>query len=234
MIAKKSSKADLERKRFAFFQIGMIVAGSLTLAAFEYTTVQTEKQKVAIVEEDSGVQIWVPALIDPVQEDRPEPQQSRVQQSSVVMKPIDEVTIVKAPLNPNLTYTDTKVIITEPCTDCIETGITIEGEDEPLFVSEVDPQYPGGFKAMFDFISKNVSYPEMAREMGVQGTVQVHFVVNRDGSITDVKTDSKVNKDLENEAMRVVGMMPNWIPGEQAGKPVRVHYTIPINFVIKK
>ena len=87
---------------------------------------------------------------------------------------------------------------------------------------------------MMKFIQSTVNYPEMPREMGIQGVVNVHFVVNKDGSISNVRTDSQLHKDLEKEAMRVISMMPNWKPGEQAGKHVSVHYTVPINFVIKE
>ncbi|MBI3136596.1 MAG: energy transducer TonB [Bacteroidetes bacterium] len=233
MIAKKSSKADLERKRFAFFQIGLIVAGSLTLAAFEYSSVHTETKKVAIQDDGPSTIIFDPSLYEDQVEERPEPQHSQQQQAPVVMIPIDEVSIVTKPVDPNLKYTGQTIFVTDPCTDCIGTATIIE-EDEPLWVSEVDPEFPGGFKAMYEFISSNVKYPDLAAEMGAQGTVQVHFIVNRDGSISDVTTDSRMNKDLEKEAMRVISMMPNWKPGEQAGKPVRVHYTVPINFIIQK
>ena len=105
--------------------------------------------------------------------------------------------------------------------------------DEPIqdFV-EVDPAFPGGEAAMIKFIQQNVVYPELSREMGEQGTVYVQFVVNSDGSIQDVVVLKGVSEQLNKEAVRVVKKMPNWSPGEQAGKKVRVRYQIPIKFTI--
>lgn len=98
--------------------------------------------------------------------------------------------------------------------------------------AEVDPQFPGGDDAMAQFIQANVVYPEKSREMGEQGTVYVQFVVNADGSISDVIVLKGVSDLLDAEAMRVIKLMPNWKPGFQNGKPVRVRYQIPIAFTI--
>lgn len=104
---------------------------------------------------------------------------------------------------------------------------------EPIVdFAEVEPQYPGGDSAMVNFIRDNVTYPEESREMGEQGTVYVQFVVNTDGSISEVEVIRGVSQLLDEEAMRVIKLMPNWIPGMQQGKPVRVRYRIPIKFSI--
>lgn len=230
MIAKKSKKADLERKRFAFFQIGLVVAGSITLAAFEYTSASVEKKRVTQIMDD-GLPMFIPEpVFDPL--DRPQPQEQH--QSSVQTTPESEVTIVNSPLNPNAVFTNTTVVVTEPCDDCDVIGDLVD--DTPkngiIDVAEVDPQFPGGFKAMNEFIASHIDYPQLPFEMGVQGIVYVQFVVNTDGSIVQVKSQNKLHPDLEAEAERVVRLMPKWIPGEQAGKKVRVRYTVPINYVI--
>lgn len=98
--------------------------------------------------------------------------------------------------------------------------------------AEVEPEFPGGEDAMIKFIQANVVYPEKSREMGEQGTVYVQFVVNTDGSITDIVILKGVSELLDEEAMRVIKLMPNWKPGVQNGKPVRVRYQIPIKFAI--
>lgn len=104
---------------------------------------------------------------------------------------------------------------------------------EPIVeLAEVEPQYPGGEEAMIKFIQNNVVYPELSKELGEQGTVYVQFIVNRDGSISGVMVIRGVSDLLDAEAMRVIKLMPNWIPGMQKGKTVRVRYTIPINFQI--
>ena len=121
----------------------------------------------------------------------------------------------------------TKVTITRPCTpfSSATTGYLIFFD-----VVEEMPQFPGGPSALFEYLSKNIKYPVVAEENGVQGRVIVTFVVERDGSITDVKVVKSVDPSLDKEAQRVVKSMPHWIPGKQNGSAVRVKYTVPVTF----
>ena len=93
------------------------------------------------------------------------------------------------------------------------------------------PEFPnGGMAGLMSFISKNLKYPTICQESGVQGKVIVLFVVEKDGSTTDFRIVRSVDKYLDKEALRVLSSMPKWIPGKQKGVPVRVKYTVPINF----
>ena len=105
-----------------------------------------------------------------------------------------------------------------------------EEETKVFDVVEQMPQFPGGQQALFEYLSKNIKYPVIAEENGVQGRVIVTFVVERDGSITDVKVVKSVDPSLDKEAQRVVKAMPHWIPGKQNGSAVRVKYTVPVTF----
>ena len=105
-----------------------------------------------------------------------------------------------------------------------------EEETKVFDVVEQMPQFPGGQQALFEYLSKNIKYPVIAEENGVQGRVIVTFVVERDGSITDVKVVKSVDPSLDKEAQRVVKAMPHWIPGKQNGSAVRVKYTVPATF----
>ena len=105
-----------------------------------------------------------------------------------------------------------------------------EEETKVFDVVEQMPQFPGGPNALFEYLSKNIKYPVVAEENGIQGRVIVTFVVERDGSITDVKVAKSVDPSLDKEAMRVVKSMPHWIPGMQNGSAVRVKYTVPVTF----
>ena len=105
-----------------------------------------------------------------------------------------------------------------------------EEETKVFDVVEEMPQFPGGPNALFEYLSKNIKYPVVAEENGVQGRVIVTFVVERDGSITDVKVVKSVDPSLDKEAQRVVKGMPHWIPGKQNGSAVRVKYTVPVTF----
>ena len=98
-------------------------------------------------------------------------------------------------------------------------------------VTETMPEFPGGMQEMMRFINENIVYPVEAAQKGIQGRAICQFVVEKDGSISNVVViRSSGDRDLDNEAIRVVQSMPQWKPGKQRGVPVRVKYTIPINF----
>ena len=97
-------------------------------------------------------------------------------------------------------------------------------------VVEVMPQFPGGQIAMLQYLMKNIKYPEQAMKEGIQGRVTVRFIVEKDGSISDVKPVLSVHPLLNKEAVRVVKSMPKWSPGKQNGKPVRVRFIVPVMF----
>ena len=118
--------------------------------------------------------------------------------------------------------------------------VTVEGEveapaqespaDDAFDVVEQMPEYPGGPKALMEFLNNNVQYPAEAEKAGIQGRVIATFVVEKDGSISNAKVAKSVDPLLDAEALRVIGAMPNWKPGMQNGKVVRVKYTVPLSF----
>ena len=119
-----------------------------------------------------------------------------------------------------------KEVIAEPEPPKVE-------ETKVFDVVEEMPQFPGGQAALLEYLAKNIKYPVVAEENGVQGRVIVTFVVERDGSITDVKVVKSVDPSLDKEAARVVKSMPHWIPGKQNGSAVRVKYTVPVTFKLQ-
>ena len=105
-----------------------------------------------------------------------------------------------------------------------------EEENKVFDVVEQMPSFPGGPSALMAYLSSHVKYPAVAEENGIQGRVTVQFVVEKDGSVTDVKTMKSVDPSLDREAERVVRSMPKWIPGKQNGSAVRVKYFVPVVF----
>ena len=106
-----------------------------------------------------------------------------------------------------------------------------EPEPEKVFdMVEQMPTFPGGQQELMSYLGKNIKYPTIAQENGTQGRVIIQFVVERDGSITDVRVARGVDPYLDKEAVRVVKSMPKWIPGKQNGKAVRVKFTVPVMF----
>lgn len=107
-------------------------------------------------------------------------------------------------------------------------------EDNKIFeVVEQNPTFPGGTAALMSWLSQNIKYPVIAAENGVKGRVIVQFVVEKDGSITDVVVAKSVDPSLDKEATRVIKNMPHWIPGRQNGSPVRVRFTVPVTFTLQ-
>lgn len=106
----------------------------------------------------------------------------------------------------------------------------IEQIEEAFTVVEVMPEYPGGMDSLVAFLGNNIKYPQSAKDAGVEGTVYVNFIVEKDGSVSSAKTTRSVSENCDTEAIRVVSSMPDWIPGMQNNKTVRVSFNLPISF----
>jgi TonB family protein len=132
----------------------------------------------------------------------------------------------------NKTFPKTKVVYLGKGEDDQddEDAPTVDVEEPIADFAEVEPSFIGGMDNMISFIVLNINYPQKSREMGDQGNVYVKFIVDKDGSITDVAIRRGRTKLLDREAARVIQLMPKWIPGEQLNEPVRVNFTIPISF----
>jgi TonB family protein len=108
-------------------------------------------------------------------------------------------------------------------------------DEEPVYtVVEVMPKFKGGNKALYTYLGNNIKYPDVAKKEGIEGTVYVTYVVEKDGSVSHVKILRGVHESLDKEAIRVVKEMPEWEPGKQKGKPVRVQYSLPIKYTLAK
>lgn len=106
-------------------------------------------------------------------------------------------------------------------------------EEEVFSIVEVMPEFPGGMPKLSEYLSQNIVYPDEAQKAGIQGKVFVSFVIEKDGSASNVKLIRGIGGGCDEEAIRVVQAMPRWKPGTQRGKPVRVSYSLPVNFTLK-
>ena len=226
MDVKKSPKASLEDKKMLFVMMGLVMVLSLLYIGFEWTdrevTVYAATDTSLLAEEEIEVVQTAQELPPPP----PPPAPEIVEILNVVE---DNVEVASVEIN---TEDDKNkvVVVSAPVTSApIE-----EEEDQVIFqVVEKMPSFPGGDAALFKFLGENVKYPVIAQENGVQGRVICQFVVNRDGSIVDVEVVRSVDASLDKEAIRVIKSMPKWSPGQQRGKPVRVKYTLPVNFKLQ-
>ena len=227
MEIKKSPKADLEPKKVIFTQIGLVVALSLVLIAFEWTTTDVAVSSMQMAEDVAAEEEIIP--ITRQEEVKPPPPPPPPKVSDVLnivdddVELDDELVLLDTESNENITVDYKAVEVQEE-----------EEADAPVFfIVEEMPVFPGGEEALRKYIAQSVKYPAIAQENGIQGRVFVAFVVNTKGEVTDVKIARGVDPNLDKEAIRVVNSMPKWSPGKQRGKAVKVSYTVPINFVLQ-
>ena len=137
-------------------------------------------------------------------------------------------------LLPLMGFSTTKIIVRQDTV--IPTNIDGNENDTTFLICVIEhkPEFKGGIGGLMKWIAEHTNYPKEAKKKGITGKVFVQFVIERDGSVSNVKLARKVNPLLDEEAVRVIKMMPKWKPGKQRGKPVRVMYQIPINFVLDK
>ena len=182
---------------------------------------EPEVEKIEVEKVKSSVAFTVPEIKkdSEVKEDQEMKSQEELQETNTAIGAFD----VKGDDDAAGEVLKVKETIAEPEPPKVE-------ETKVFDVVEEMPQFPGGSSALFEYLSKNIKYPVVAEENGVQGRVVVTFVVERDGSITDVKVVKSVDPSLDKEAQRVVKSMPHWIPGKPNGSAVRVKYTVPVTF----
>jgi protein TonB len=228
MEVKKSSKADLENKRNLFLMLGLVIALGVVLAAFEYKVAPKKVESLGQVEMQAVEEEIIPITREQELPPPPPPPPQVVEVLNIVD---DDVEIEDELMIEESDVTDDMVIDVAPVISTVEEE---EEEDtQVFFIVEDMPEFPGGEVALRQFIANAIKYPVIAQENGIQGRVYVTFVVNTDGSITDARIARGVDPSLDKEALRVVNTLPNWKPGKQRGKPVRVSYTVPINFVLQ-
>ena len=223
MQLKKSPKASLEDKKFTYVLIGLVIVLSICYVAFEWTEKEVTKYEVTdtdfFFEEEIDIQ-------QTSQETPPPPPPPAVQEVEVLNVVEDDVETESIEINTE-DDKDVEVVIAPP----VEAPVEEEEEEVVFMVVESMPEFPGGQQALFKYLAENVKYPVIAQENGIQGRVICQFVVNKDGSIVDVvAVRSSGEPSLDKEAIRVIQSMPKWKPGKQRGKPVRVKYTVPVNF----
>lgn len=221
MELKKSKEANLENKVWVFRFLGLIMIASIVLMAFTFKV--ADPDDYVAQNEDDGMGEELVFDLEIPEEEPPEVEEQEVPPPIIedVVEVEDDVEIEEMDFDDALDIEEPPPMYDEPD----------EIEEEPVIdFAEVEPEFPGGEGAMMQWIQENIEYPQLAVEMGEQGIVYVQFVVNKDGSIEQVKVMRGVSDSLDDEAKRVVRKMPKWKPGEQAGKKVRVRYTLPIHF----
>lgn len=228
MEIKKSPNADLESKKLTFRLIGLVLTLLIIWRVFEYRsydkqTIDNLQTTVEVIEEEM---VEITKQEQPkVQPPQPKPQVTQIQVVEDDVEVEDEIDI-NAEVDQNEVIEEYEFTPPE-----IEEEEIVEAE---IFkVVEEMPEFPGGAAKMLEYIQKNIKYPMMARESDIQGRVFVSFVVEPDGSISNVGILRGIGGGCDEEALRVVQSMPKWKPGKQRGSAVRCSFTVPIIFKLQ-
>ena len=221
MEVKKNSEVDGDKVKSSMTLIGLSYVAALTLAVFTFGQVNIEEEENKHAEKDVNT---TPESQDPKTPPPPPPP--------------EEVEIQIAPEPPE------EIIIKENIEEEPPPAVTPPAPPPPVAVVEevvapivdfpdVEAGFPGGQAAMMKWINDNIKYPQTSIEMNEQGRVFLSFVVETNGSISNVKIERGISIDLDREAKRVIKKMPNWVPGESAGRAVRARCRLPINFQLQ-
>lgn len=226
MELKKSPKADLENRRGLFLEIGLVVILAAALVAFNVRTYEKEvkevQQRTAMDELEDQILQTQEKEEPPAPPEEPEAVTTELKVVENDAELTNEVGLINAEDNANLAQEEFKGVQVEEEEE--------EVEEEIFMVVEDDPEFPGGLDALAQYLAKNIQYPDLARQNNITGRVYVTFVVEKDGSVGQVKVLRDIGGGCGAEAMRVVKSMPKWKPGKQRGKPVRTQFNLPVNF----
>lgn len=226
MKPKKTERADLEKRRGLYIEIGLVVVLVAALVAFNVKSYDNEQIEVVQRTAEDEIEEQVLNTVEETPPPPPEPEVPEVTTELNVIEDDAESDNEVGIISSEVTATTENVEITPVQIDDEE---EVE-EDEIFQVVEQDPEFPGGVEALYKFVQQNIKYPQLAKENNITGRVFVQFVVEKDGSVSNVRAARDIGGGCGAEAVRVVKSMPKWTPGKQRGKAVRAAYTLPVNF----
>ncbi|MDN5212580.1 energy transducer TonB [Fulvivirgaceae bacterium BMA12] len=219
MEVKKKRKADVYRSRSMYLNLGLVVALLFAISAFQWRFYE-EGDLIVLGSVDNSEEelLIIPPTVHP-------PPKPKIQQPKIIEVKDDEV-IDDLDLNLDMEIDEDEIVEVVIYDDPEEE----EEADAIWVVVEKQPAPMGGMAAFQQFLKKNLKYPSQARRLGVEGKVFVEFVVDKDGSLNDIKVVKGIGAGCDKEAVRVLEKHPKWSPGEQRGRPVKVRMIIPIFF----
>jgi protein TonB len=227
MIAKKTDKGNLENKRGLFLLVGFAVVLALIYAGFELFA-NEDKAPAFELNDDEFITVVDDDVIATDQTPPPPPEAPQ-QQQEVVLNIVENNIQVNTDISFDVEFNEDEAIV--DVTDA-EVEVVDEGseEDPPMMFTEEMPEFPGGDEALLAFLTREIQYPEVARNNGITGTVLIEFVVEKDGRVSNAKVKVPLFPECDKEAVRGVMAMPKWKPGKNMGKPVRCFFQVPVTF----
>ena len=220
MELKKNPKNDLSRMSGLFLNIGLSVSLLLVIVAFEWRTYDNSGLlDLGMVQDDFEDLMEIPPT------EQPPPPPPKIQLPEIIEVPDEEEIEEEIEVELDLEVTEEEVV-----EDFVFEEAPEEEVDEVFTIVEDQPGFPGGNAAFYKFVASNMNYPAQARRMGIEGRVFVQFVVDKDGSVTEVKAVKGIGAGCDREAERVLNSSPKWTPGKQRGRSVKVRMVLPIIF----
>ena len=226
MEEKKSPKANLENKKVMFTQIGLIIALLIAWLAFEHKSYDKRELDESLLNREV---VLDEEMVEITKQEEQKPQPMEAPQQTTQLEIVDD-NVETEDININAEVEQNEIIEEYVAPEVVEEEVV---EQEIFQIVEEMPAFPGGEQKLMEYVAKNIKYPQIARETGIQGRVFVGFVVEPDGSISNVKLLRGIGGGCDEEAMRVIKSLPKWKPGKQRGKPVRVSYQIPVFFKLQ-
>ena len=230
METKKNPKADLEKRRGLYLEIGMVVILVASFLAFNVKSYDKDDFVIPGFNMTEVVEVLPVPTTPPPPPPPPAPEIPEV--STTELSIVDNGKDIETEVEFNAQDDENNVNIQIVPRVDVEVDDDVE-EDVIVLVPEMDPEFPGGMEALYNYLAQNIKYPTLARETGITGKVYVSFVVERDGSIANLKVERDIGGGCGQEAVRVLQSMPKWNPGKQKGRPVRVKFNLPVNFSLK-
>ncbi len=223
MIEKKSKKADLSKKTGLYMTIGLVVSLLLVITAFEWRFYDDGALADLGHVTDDFVE-----MLDIPQTEQPPPPPPKIQQPEIIEVPDEEI-IEEIEVDLDVEITEDKVI--EEI--IFEEPIEEEDADQIFLIVEEEAEPVGGYRAFYKFVYDHLKYSTQARRMGIEGRVTVQFVVEKDGSLSEIIIMKGIGAGCNVETIRVIASSPKWKPAKQRGNPVRVRRALPINFKLQ-
>ena len=243
---RKTKRADLDGKRFTWFLMGLVIALSMLYAALEYTDspvgAKADSDMLDDIDPDLDL-LPKPKKNDMLMAAQPLPSKPKTEKLDIVdnsaeeLKKLNAITqkrTVGSEDDENADNAAEREKKTDPNAPPTIPPVAVDDDDNPLNFRIVEqlPEYPGGMAALVQWLTRNLIYPPEARRLGIEGRVVVSFVINKDGSLSDIKLSKTAHFLLDREALRVAKLMPKWKPGLDKGRPCRTLFAIPIEFKI--
>jgi protein TonB len=219
MDEKKNPNADLRRKTGLHLNVGLVISLALVIMAFEWKFYgDGPLVELGTVPDDFDELMEIPPTVQI-------PPPPKVQQPSIIAVP-DEIDIdEEIPFTLDIESDEEMVLEDYELEEPKE-----EVADVVFRIVEEQPSPVGGYSAFYEYIGKKLKYPAQARRMGIEGKVFIEFIVDKDGSITEVTVMKGIGGGCDEEALRVIKAAPKWKPGKQRGQPVKVKMVVPITF----